>query len=459
MITQDFQSRMADAVSKLGGELADIGGAVEDTKGRALEQQDRSHLLAERANTMAQKLQTIASLAQASQTEATNSCALITQSEAALQKATTDIERLISNVEAVAHDISSLAQAIGEISQVAGVIGGIARQTNLLALNATIEAARAGEAGRGFSVVAGEVKALARETAQATDRIGMIVKTLQMRAGDVERRGAEGAQQAVAVSEGTGQMAELIKSFGGFATTAQRESEAVSRTVLEIVHEVDFVNEMAHSLAQDMRLSTDDLVHANGRINALTLLAQDLVGLAASSGLETIDTPFIRKAQETAKAISAAFEKAVETGQISVNDLFDREYRPVAESNPPQFTTRWTRLAEALLPSLQEPVLSFDPKIEAVVTVDSNGYLPVHVPKYNNPQRKNDPTWNIAHCRQKRIYDDPVGLKAARNTSNFLLQYYQRDLGKGQKMLLKSLSVPIFIQGRHWGALRIGYRV
>ena len=67
--------------------------------------------------------------------------------------------------------------------------------------------------------------------------------------------------------------------------------------------------------------------------------------------------------------------------------------------------------------------------------------------------------WNTANCRNRRIFDDRVGLAAGRNTKPFLLQLYRRDMGGGKSVMMKDLSVPITVRGRHWGGFRMGYRL
>ena len=91
--------------------------------------------------------------------------------------------------------IRSLSQAVDKIGSVVGLISGVAAQTNLLALNATIEAARAGEAGRGFSVVASEVKALAGQTAKATNEIAHQIAVIQ----EATRRAVDGIEGTVKI--------------------------------------------------------------------------------------------------------------------------------------------------------------------------------------------------------------------------------------------------------------------
>ena len=91
--------------------------------------------------------------------------------------------------------------------------------------------------------------------------------------------------------------------------------------------------------------------------------------------------------------------------------------------------------------------------------VDINGWLPVHNKIYSQPQRPGDTLWNTANSRNKRIYDDRTGLLAARNTRPFLVQSYFRDLGGGNVVAMKEVYVPIYLDGRHWGAFRTAYRM
>ena len=98
-----------------------------------------------------------------------------------------------------------------------------------------------------------------------------------------------------------------------------------------------------------------------------------------------------------------------------------------------------------------------DPRIVFSVAWARSGYLPTHNPDYSKPQGK-DPTWNAANCRNRRIFNDRAVQKVGANTKPFLLQTYRRDMGGGKFVLMKDMSSPIFVNGRHWGAFRIGFR-
>jgi methyl-accepting chemotaxis protein len=152
------------------------------------------------------------------------------------------------------------------------------------------------------------------------------------------------------------------------------------------------------------------------------------------------------------------FETAVARGEVSIEDLFDQQYVPVAGSNPAQFVTRFTAFTDRVLPAIQEPLLGLDPRVAFCAAVDVRGYLPTHNLKFSLPQR-DDVVWNMANCRNRRMFDDRTGIAAASHVKKFLLQTYRRDMGGGQFVLMKDASAPVFVAGRHWGAVRVGYKV
>ncbi|NMM46702.1 hypothetical protein HH303_19585 [Rhodospirillaceae bacterium KN72] len=171
-----------------------------------------------------------------------------------------------------------------------------------------------------------------------------------------------------------------------------------------------------------------------------------------------MDQPFIEICTRTADAVGRRFEQAVQSGEISMEDLFDRNYRPVEGSNPPQHLTNYLDFTDRILPDFQEPVLEFDPRVAFCAAVDENGYLPTHNIKYSHPQRPDDPVWNAGNCRNRRIFTDRTGKAAGANTADYLVQSYLRDMGGGNFVLMKDLTVPIRVRGKQWGNLRLGYK-
>ncbi len=159
--------------------------------------------------------------------------------------------------------------------------------------------------------------------------------------------------------------------------------------------------------------------------------------------------------KERRDLVEQALDAALKAGKISIQDLFDVDYQPIAGSNPPQFSTRSLAFLENILPPLQEPALAANSRILFCVASDRNGYVPMHHVRQSQPQG-DDPAWNNQYSRNRRIFDDRAGLAGARNLQEFLLQTYSRDIGGGRTVMMKDLSMPITVDGKHWGAMRMG---
>jgi methyl-accepting chemotaxis protein len=173
--------------------------------------------------------------------------------------------------------------------------------------------------------------------------------------------------------------------------------------------------------------------------------------------VEEENRPLIAAAQGGAAAVAAALEQALAAGRLDRQALFDTSYRPVVGVEPPHYLTAAVPALEDILPPILEPLLLADPRTAFCIAVDRNGYAPVHNRAQAQAPRAGDPAWNALHARQRRLYDDRAGLAAARSTRAFLVQACPQD--EAGRPPLREVAAPIRVHGRHWGALRIGFRI
>ena len=449
--------QLANRIGGLGVELADVAGNVQEVASRFADQSERFGHLQTTAKTMVSANHDIANASQAVQSATSAAVSDITQSRAVVENAVKHIAELIEAVGRIETRLSAVGGALADVAKVSGTIEAIAKQTNLLALNATIEAARAGAMGRGFAVVASEVKSLAEATRQATHQIGNTVRGLDDQVGSLIGESSEASLRAKNAGEGASQIQSIIARVQEGFTRVGAEIDGVARAATSNLAHCDSVIGELHALAKGVDLSSTDLKQADGRVAKLLDVSEGLIALIADSGVETSDAPLIRLVVDAARRITQRFEDAVARGEIRLEQLFDENYREIRGTDPKQYTTDYVEFTDRVLPEIQDPIQKSDPRIVFCVAWAKGGYLPTHNPNYRLPQGK-DPVWNNANCRNRRLFSDRAVKKVAANTRVFLLQTYRRDMGGGNFVLMKDLSSPIVVRGRHWGAFRMGFR-
>ena len=449
--------QLADRIGGLGVELADIAGNVQEVANRVAGQSERFHRLQNTAETMVSANRDIANASQAVQSTTSAAASEIAQSRDVVETAVSHISELVAAVGRIEARLAAVGSALNQVAKVSGSIEAIAKQTNLLALNATIEAARAGTAGKGFAVVASEVKNLAEATRQATQQIADTVRDLDGQIGSLIGESGDASLRAKNAGDGAQQISGIITRVQqGFASVGA-EIDSVARAATSNLGHCDTVISELSELAKGVDLSSRDLRSADERVARLLETSEGLIALIAESGVETSDASLVRIVVDTAKRISAEFEAAIARGEITLDQLLDENYREIAGTDPKQYTTAYVDFTDRVLPAIQDPIQKSDSRIVFCVAWASGGYLPTHNPNYRLPQGK-DPVWNNANCRNRRLFNDRAVKKVAANTKPFLLQTYRRDMGGGQFVLMKDLSSPIIVKGKHWGAFRIGFR-
>lgn len=447
---------LAKAASRLGYEIVEIAGTLDEVDRDSRVQLTSLEALrdgAARILSSNENVETVAGKVRELAGDAGTTLDTLVSEVRSTAPAMKDLAQWVGALDA---RVKEVAQMLAEVRKSNSLVTSIASQVNILAINAKIEAARAGDAGRGFAIVAEEVNALSKKTAHAAERISGQVDHLGAWIETLSRESKTFGETANQVHGGAGRTDAAVEEVRARVDATRSDA----RRIADCAHAVREAGDgFAPAFARIGEGAADNATRIQAtreRLNKLIGLSETMVQSTVAAGGVSDDARFIDRVTRDAATLGRLLEEAVASGAITREALFDRNYREIPGTEPRQLLAPFTDLTDRLFPPVQEKALAHDRRVVFCAAVDANGYLPTHNAKFSQPQGR-DPVWNAANCRNRRVFDDRVGLKAGRNTEPFLLQVYRRDMGGGQFKMMKDLSAPILVEGRHWGGLRLAY--
>lgn len=347
--------------------------------------------------------------------------------------------------------VNRLGQNSENITRILSMVQEFSEQTNLLALNASIEAARAGDAGRGFSVVADEVRNLSRKVSEATTEIDSNIGQMAKLVGHTRESardifgGIENAERFI--GDTSEQFQRLVHDF--------EEVDSELAGISAAIDELSYTNKESHNhvaritaLSAGIKTEMEQSLNYSERLELSTEETQELLSrfIIGFGGFEDM----ILTGREWAHKTVAALEQLQARGL----NLFDHGYRRINEGcRPEQYEVGYTQAFEQLMKPLFDSFIQQRPEFTYAIAIDRNGYAAAHHSKVSKPLTGNFEVDNL-QCRNKRIFaGNRAEKRRAGNTSSFLMQTFIRDTGE----VLNDLSIPLYLNGKHWGALIMGF--
>lgn len=373
------------------------------------------------------------------------------QSQVQLGDASRQMRDVNQTMDGFRQNIEALSSSTGKVREILVTVQDFATQTNMLALNAAIEAARAGEAGRGFAVVADEVRNLSQKVGTAAQQIGGLMEEMTgaMAGADAQtlRMIEQSASTGAVVNTATEQFEVMVNDF-------QKANDDLLM-VSSALEELNATNHETHqhsSRIRDLSLAIGErmqqnFAQADTMRDTTNLLVQQLCNFRLGSGrLEAItDMLFQRRDQ---------IESRLEELQASGVDLFDQNYRPIANTNPQKHDVSWVEpYRKRIQPLLDEWDQGGKDGVLYLVPMTERGYLPAARSAASQAPTGNPQVDAAKSMHQRFIPVSASELESVRQCQHLSMGTF---VIPGTSTIVFVIYTPVRIGGRRWGTISAG---
>lgn len=434
-----------------------VGGIVESVRQRmALLGEKRSYLEQIARNLADEQEQVVVATTSARQMSQKAS-RYLADSTQTMEVSALELHDLIGLIQGLGEDVKRFANAMADVVTASQTIDSIARSTNMLALNAAIEAERAGAAGATFAVVAAEVKKLAQDTRQVTDRISGTMHSLGIEAGHFMAQVEKGVEQSRNAQRHFETIDAAMQRADQLVRDVASKADAIAESSTGVRSDTGELCDNLFVFMSDVAGCSDQLEGALAESTALEALSNVMFNQLVHTGLSHKDNSFVETAIATRDEVCMIIEAALDAGRLTEEQLFDRQYRPRNEPGLERFDNGFNDFADQHIRPVLNRFWGPDKITFGAVISNQDGYLPTHIADRSHPPT-GDAEHDVAHCRNRMIVLDRTTSEAiAHRDDAYYAAVYRFEPHPGEARILRNIFVPMRIKGRYWGNFELAY--